>query len=88
MISHFFKRFLQIERTSKPMYFNHNCKYIERINIDIWNPSKKSIFKEANFEATLHMNKDGIKLRKNFHNNDYNKLLQDVQCFIEKEIKI
>jgi hypothetical protein len=88
MIKHFFKRFLQTKPTSNPIHFNHNCKYIQKLDITIWNPSHKSIFKDANFEATLHIKKDDVKLYKNFHNNDYNKLLNDVKSFIETEIKI
>jgi hypothetical protein len=65
-----------------------NSKHIERLNITIWNPSEKSILKTNNYEATLYIKKDDMRLFKNFYSNDYEKLLEDVDTFVESEIKI
>ena len=56
MIKNFFKNLKKVEQLS-----NHNYKYVEKINITILNPSRQTILKDADFEATLYIAKDGIQ---------------------------
>jgi hypothetical protein len=88
MFLNFFKSISQVNKLSNSINFNHNLKYIEKIEITVWNPSHKSLFKTVNFEACLHLKKDDSIFYKNFYNNNYEKLLKDLQSFVETEIKI
>ncbi len=88
MLKNFFKNLIKLEKLSNSTYFKHNYKYIEKINITIWNPSRQTILKDADFEATLYIAKDGMRLYKNFHNDNYEDLMKDVQSFVETEMKI
>jgi len=83
-----FKNLFRSVSTVNKVYKCIDSKHIERLDITIWNPSNKSILKTNNFEATLHIKKDDMKLYKNFYSDDYEKLLEDVDTFVNSEIKI
>jgi hypothetical protein len=83
-----FKNLFRSVSTVKQLCKSIDLKHIERLDIIIWNPSNKSILKTDNFEATLIIKKDDMKLYKNFSNDDYETLLEDVNTFVNTEIKI
>ena len=83
-----FKNLFRSIFTVKQLCKSIDSKHIERLDITIWNPSNKSILKTDNFEATLIIKKNDMKLYKNFSNDDYENLLEDVNTFVNTEIKI
>ena len=83
-----FKNLFRSVSTVNKVCKSVDSKHIERLDITIWNPSNKSILKTDNFEATLIIKKDDMRLFKNFYNDDYEKLLEAVDTFVRNEIKI
>ena len=84
MFKNLFRSVLSVNKVYKSI----DSKHIERLDITIWNPSNKSILKTDNFEATLIIKKNDMKLYKNFSNDNYEKLIENVNTFVNSEIKI
>ena len=71
--------------------FNHNLKFIDNIEIQMYNPSlinKNAIFRTHTFESRVYMVKDSIRLTKQFKSDNYNDLIEQINTFINNEIKI
>ena len=84
MFKNLFRSIFSVKQLCKSI----DSKHIERLDITIWNPSNKSILKTDNFEATLIIKKNDMKLYKNFSNDNYEKLIENVNTFVNSEIKI
>lgn len=70
---------------------SHNLKLIDHIEITMYNPdtvSKFSVFRKAIFHAEIHMKNNNIQVRKEFYNNDPEKLTREINDFLDKEIKV
>ncbi len=86
-----FKNYLVPGTVKNLSFFNHNCKYIDNIEILFYNPNSvraNSIMRPTIFEAKITFEKNNFRLYKTFNNNNYDNLIKDMQDFIEKEIKI
>lgn len=71
--------------------FNHNLKYVDRIEITINNPNNvkpDSLFKSTVYEATVTFNKNNMTLYKRFNNNNYDEIINNIKTFMNDEIKI
>jgi hypothetical protein len=71
--------------------FNHNLKFIDNIEIQMCNPNsinKNGIFRTHTFESRVYMVKDSIRLTKQFKSDNYNDLIEQINTFINNEIKI
>lgn len=72
-------------------FTKHNLQFIDKIEITIYNPntvSSNSIFRNYQFNANISFLKNDMRLYKQFENNDFEILLNNIKKFINNEIKI
>lgn len=69
----------------------HNMKYIDRIDITIYNPKtvlKGSILRNSIYNASVFFYKDHLNVRKDLSNDIFEDLINDINITINSEIKI
>jgi len=73
------------------IFSKYNIKYIDRIEIKIYNPntvSQNSIFRNNTYNSTIWFIKNDMTIYKNFDDNNFEKMVNKINIFIENEIKI
>ena len=68
-------------------FSKHNIQYIKRMEIIITNPKEIGFLYPNIFEANLIFNKDDMLLTKTFKNNNIKNIFDQINDFINKEIK-
>ncbi len=71
--------------------FNSNMKHLDKIVITVYNPktiNPGSLFRSNIFNVEINLMKDSLNIYKNFESNDYDKLMDEIKSFLNKEIKI
>jgi len=69
----------------------HNMKYIDKINIEIFNPSsvrKSSLFRPTVYKSTIHFNKDNLYFYKEINSHNLDDLVNEIKETIASEIKV
>ncbi len=69
-------------------FTKNNIKHIDCFELRIINPKKLSFMRPVMYEGTISFSKDNLHLYKTFSNNDFQKLMSDVNNFLNNEIKI
>ncbi len=72
-------------------FSSKNIQYFTSLNIKILNPknvSPHTIFSTHIFQARIDFEKDNLSVSKEFKNNDFKNLLEDINNFVNEEIKI
>ncbi len=72
-------------------FAKHNIKYIDKINIEIFNPKtvyKGSIFRENNYVAYIHFKNDNMSLYKHVDAETIEILMEKMDKIISNEIKL
>ena len=72
------------------IFSKHNIKYIDRIEIKIYNPntiSQNSTFRNNTYTSTIWFIKNGMTIYKDFDGNDFEKMVNKINIFIKNEIK-
>lgn len=90
-MNNIFKNYLLPGTVKHLSFFNHNCQFIDKIEIVFYNPrtvNPNYISRSTLFSSTITFEKNNFRLYKNFNNNNYDDLLKDMENFIETEIKI
>lgn len=67
---------------------SRNIGYIDKLELSIKNPKKLNLFHKNIYEATLWFDKNDMRVVKRFENNYINILFNDINYFINREIKI
>ena len=73
------------------VFSKHNIPYIDRIEIQIYNPntvSKYSIYRNNIFTSTIWFKKNGLVIYKEFDDTNFEKMMNKINIFISDEIKI
>ena len=73
------------------VFSKHNIPYIDRIEIQIYNPntvSKYSIYRNNIFTSTIWFKKNGLVIYKEFDDTNFEKMVNKINMFINDEIKI
>lgn len=69
--------------------WGHNVKYLNSIELTINNPNTQYWWESSRvYEANLYLKKEDIRLTKTFWSNDFVQLTNDINKFMQNEIKI
>ena len=70
----------------------HNLNHVTRFNFTINNVDHSSNAISRNYmlkySSTIYFEKNGLAIQRSFDSNDFNKLMNDINDFIESEIKL
>ncbi len=73
----------------KTTEWGHNVKYLNSIELTINNPNTQYWWESSRvYEANLYLKKEDIRLTKTFKSNDFVQLTNDINKFMQNEIKI
>lgn len=73
----------------KTTEWGHNVKYLNSIELKINNPNSQYWWESSRiYEANLYLKKEDIRLTKTFKSNDFIQLTNDINKFMQNEIKI
>lgn len=69
--------------------WGHNVKYLNSIELTINNPNSQYWWESSRiYEANLYIKKEDIRLTKTFKSNDFIELSNNINKFMQNEIKI
>ena len=72
-------------------FSKNNIQYIDKIDIQIYNSntvSQHSIMRNNIYTSTIWFKKNGMTIYKEFDDNDFEKMVNKINHFINNEIKI